>query len=106
MEILIYIMGFIGGWIVHRELMIRSVTKSLQEIDQLNQDNQQDSEFFQVDCILEKYQDQYLLYQHPNGTFLAQGSSLDAMAKIVSERFQKPVALKIREVVNENSISQ
>ena len=97
MEIFIYIAGFIGGWLVHRQMMIYIIKKIDHVVDEAS-DSKSMPDQLHINCVAEKYQDQYLLYQHPDGKFLVQGTDLETMAAQVSQQYQRPVTLKILEI--------
>jgi hypothetical protein len=101
MELLIFFLGVVIGWLCYRQALIMVSRAMLEKYIQPDH-----HEIQSIECVLEKYQDQYFLYQCPDMKFLAQGTSIDTIKETLNQRFQHPVLIKIKENHNENSISQ
>jgi hypothetical protein len=104
MELLIFILGFLIGWRCHRLAMLNR--HMIEKHNQLIEQDHNPDQIPQIDCVLEKYQNQYFLYQHSDMKFLAQGDNIKAIEEKLNHHFPYPIIIKIKENYNENSIGQ
>jgi len=101
MEIGIFIMGFAFGWMCYRLILFTVTEDFVQQMSNEIKDSESE-----IICVLEKHQNQYFLYQHPDMTFLSQSDSLEKITEFLNHKFQKSTSIKVIERTNETSSGQ
>jgi hypothetical protein len=84
MELIIAIVGFVVGWYVREWHAMRKVD---QLIDNMNTKMVEEFKSKVINVTVEKSGDFFYIYRKDDGTFLAQGTDIDKLSDILSEKF-------------------
>lgn len=84
MELLLIAIGFVVGWFLREWYAMRKIDKL---IDSINGNMLDEIKKKVVDITIEKSGDFFFVYRKEDGAFLAQGTDIDKLSDILTEKF-------------------